>query len=286
MGRRGVILLPGIVALSVLVGIPSHTPAQTATSSRTVNVEGRAMRVWTSGLEGRQAGRPVLILEAGAGEGLENWRPVFDDLARLAPAVAYDRRGIGESVVDSERPSLRRVAQSLHALLRQMGVAPPYVLVGHSWGGLFVRAFADQYRGEVAGLVLLEVTDFESTADEKAAAVSTADREKVLAPPAMPPIPPDTPQGLRAEYEVVASEMTRDYPEARSLNSWPAVPTAVVVATPPNRMRNLGGVMTRLQIRHQNEWALASPKGMFVTAGHVGHMVHREAVHNIGSFSL
>ena len=76
------------------------------------------MRVRTSGLEGRQTGRPVLILEAGAGEGLENWRPVFDDLAHLAPVVAYDRRGIGESADDSERPSLRRVAQSLHALLR------------------------------------------------------------------------------------------------------------------------------------------------------------------------
>ena len=139
-----------------------------------------------------------------------------------------------------------------------------------------MRAFADHYPGEVAGLVLLEVTDFESTADEKAAVVSAAEREKVLAPPTMPPIPPDTPQGLRAEYEVVASEMTRDYPEARSLGSWPAVPTAVVVATPPGRLRGLGGAMTRLQIRHQNEWALASPKGMFVTAGHVGHMVHRD----------
>ena len=125
MGRRGVILVQGIVALSVLAGIASDAPAQTATSSRTVSVEGRAMRVRTSGLEGRQAGRPVLILEAGAGEGLENWRPVFDDLARLAPVVAYDRRGIGESADDSERPSLHRVAQSLHALLRQLAVAPP-----------------------------------------------------------------------------------------------------------------------------------------------------------------
>lgn len=168
------------------------------------------------------------------------------------------------------------MAQSLHALLRQLGVAPPYVLVGHSWGGLFVRAFADQYSEEVAGVVLLEVTDFESTTEEKAAVVSPADRETVRAPPTMPPIPPGTPQGLRAEYEVVASEMTRDYPEARSLRPWPTVPIAVLVATPANRMRGLGGAMTRLQIHHQNEWALASPKGMFVTAGHVGHMVHRD----------
>jgi pimeloyl-ACP methyl ester carboxylesterase len=161
-------------------------------------------------------------------------------------------------------------------LLQSMGVAPPYVLVGHSWGGLFVKAFAEQYPTEVAGLVFLEVTDFESTADEKASAVPPSDRATVLAPPTLPPIPPDTPSGLRAEYEVVGSEMTGDYPEARSLRSLPSVPVAVLVATPTGRLRGLGGAMVRLQIRHQSEWALASPKGLFVTAGHVGHMVHRD----------
>jgi pimeloyl-ACP methyl ester carboxylesterase len=259
-----------------LVAFTLDSRAQTGTSPRSVNVDGGTMRIWTSGLEERQPGRPVLILEAGAGEGLENWRPIFNQLAGLAPVFAYDRRGIGGSAADTQRPSLRRVAQSLHALLQQTAVAPPYVLVGHSWGGLFVRAFAALYSGEVAGLVFLEVTDFESTDDEKAAAVPSADRDKVVAPPAMPPIPPDTPPGLRAEYEVVASEMTGGYPEARSLGSLPSVAVAVLVATPANRLRGLGGIMTRLQIRHQTEWALTSPRGMFVTAGHVGHMAHRD----------
>jgi pimeloyl-ACP methyl ester carboxylesterase len=248
--------------------------AQPAT--RLVDVEGRVMRMWAAGVEQRKPGHPVVILEAGAGEGLDTWRPVFDQIAQFAPVLAYDRRGVGQSEPDSVKPTLRRVAQSLHALLQQLGIAPPYVLVGHSWGGLFIRAFFDQFAREVAGLVFLDVTDFETTREEKAAAIPPADGEKVLAPPTLPPIAPETPPGLRAEYEVAGAEMLNDYPEARSLRMPTGVPVAVVVATPPGRLQGLGGAMVRLQIKHQTEWAVTSPKGVFVAASHVGHMVHRD----------
>ena len=76
--------------------------------------------------------------------------------------------------------------------------------------------------------------------------------------------------------QVVSNEMMGGYPEARSLRSVAGVPTVVVVATPAGRLQGLGGAMVRLQIKHQAEWALASPKGMFLTASHVGHMVHRD----------
>ena len=122
-------------------------------SPRIVDVDGRPMRVLATGLEGRRAGQPVVILEAGAGEGLDNWRPAFPDIARVAPVIACDRRGIGQSAPDSATPTLRRVAASLHSLLATLAVPPPYVLVGHSWGGLFVRAYIDRYANEAAGLL-------------------------------------------------------------------------------------------------------------------------------------
>jgi pimeloyl-ACP methyl ester carboxylesterase len=245
-------------------------------SPQMVDVNGGQMRVLTAGIAGRRAGQPVVILESGAGEGLDNWRPAFGDIARVAPVIAYDRRGIGQSTADSVTPTLHRVAESLHELLGKLAVSPPYVLVGHSWGGLFVRAFVDRYSQEVVGLVFIDVTDFETTREEKAAAVQPADRATVLAPPTLPPIPPDTPAGLRAEFGVVGAEMTGDYREARSLRPPAGVPIAVVVATPPGRLEGLNGVMVRLQIQHQAEWALTSPKGLFVAADHVGHMVHRD----------
>jgi hypothetical protein len=75
---------------------------------------------------------------------------------------------------------------------------------------------------------------------------------------------------------VVGAEMTNDYPEARPLRLPTGVPVAVVVATPAGRLQGLGGAMVRLQIKHQAEWALTSPKGLFIAASHVGHMVHRD----------
>jgi len=270
--RRLVCLLGATVVFAARVAVAQ--PADP--SARMVDVNGGQMRVLTAGIANRRSGQPVVILESGAGEGLDNWRPAFDDIARVAPVMAYDRRGIGQSTADSVTPTLHRVAESLHELLGKLVVSPPYVLVGHSWGGLFVRAFVDRYPQEVSGLVFIDVTDFETTREEKAAAVQPADRATVIAPPTLPPIPPETPPGLRAEFDVVGTEMTNDYREARALRPPSGVPIAVVVATPPGRLQGLGGVMVRLQIKHQAEWALTSPKGLFVAADHVGHMVHRD----------
>jgi len=234
------------------------------------------MRVWTAGIEQRQTGRPVVILESGAGEGLATWEPVFSEIARVAPVLAYDRRGLGQSAADAVRPTLRRVAQTLHGLLQRLGISPPYILVGHSWGGLLTRAYFDQYAQEVAGLVFLDALNPGLTREERAKAAPPEERERLLTPPTLPEIPPDTPPGLRAEYEVVGSEMVNDYPEARSLRLPSGVPVVVVVAAPPGRIKGSGGVSALLGNNRLADLALTSPKGLFVAAGHVGHLVHRD----------
>jgi pimeloyl-ACP methyl ester carboxylesterase len=243
---------------------------------RLIEVDGRPMRVWTAGLERRNVGQPAVVLEAGAGEGLDNWTPVFTQIASIAPVVAYDRRGIGQSAPDSERQTLRRVARSLHALLQETNVQPPYVLVGHSWGGLLTRAFIDQYAREVIGLVLLDALNPGLKREEQAELVPPEEREAVLAPPTMPPIPPDAPPGMRAEMELVSSEMVNDYPEARSLSEPSGIPIVVVSAMPPNRLKGRGNRGFGIEPWEQAGLALRSPKGIFVVAGHVGHMVHRD----------
>lgn len=178
------------------------------------------MRVAVAGLEQRKPGQPVIVLEAGAAEtGIEEWNAVFADLARVAPVVAYDRRGVGQSEPASVKPTLRRTAQSLHGLLQRLSISPPYVLVGHSWGGVVTRAYFDQYAHEVAGLVFLDAVNPGRTREDRAKGLPPEGREKELASPTLPPIPPDTPPGLRAEYELILSEMANDYPEARSLRS-------------------------------------------------------------------
>ena len=243
---------------------------------RPVDVDGRPMRVWTAGMERRNVAQPAVVLEAGAGEGLDSWKPVFAQIASIAPVVAYDRRGIGQSAPDSEKQTLRRAARSLHALLQKTEVQPPYVLVGHSWGGLLTRAFIDQYPREVIGLVLLDALNPGLKREEQAKLVRPEERKAVLAPPSLPAIPADTPPGMRAEMELIGSEMVNDYPEARSLSEPSGIPIVVVSAMPPNRLKGRGTRGFGIEPWEQAGLALRSPKGMFVVAGHVGHMVHRD----------
>jgi len=236
------------------------------------------MRVISSGLEQRKANQPVVILETGAsepgGSPMETWRRVFPEIARLAPVLAYERRGTGQSEGDGQRPTMRHVAQVLHSLLREARIPPPYVLVGQSWGGNYVRAFLDQYPTEVVGLVFIDAaTGADPTREEKAAVVPLENRAATLAPPVLPPIPSDTPPGLRAEFEEIGQEMISDGQESRSLRPVSGVPIAIVVATPPARMQGPSGAITRLIIQRQLELVMSVQHGILVTAN-VGHWVH------------
>jgi len=103
-------------------------------------------------------GSPTVVLEPGQGG-------VSSDLAWIAQAVAhdttvcvYDRAGRGWSDATDNPQDGAQIAADLHTLLHRAHVPGPYVLAGHSFGGLYVQAFAAQFPDEVAGLVLLDST--------------------------------------------------------------------------------------------------------------------------------
>jgi len=81
---------------------------------------------------------------------------VQPEIAKATRVCSYDRAGHGWSDPGPEPRDVAQHARELHTLLSKAGVAGPYVLVGHSLGGLYVRTFAAQYPGEVAGMVLVE----------------------------------------------------------------------------------------------------------------------------------
>jgi pimeloyl-ACP methyl ester carboxylesterase len=103
-------------------------------------------------------GAPTVVFEAGAGATLESWMAVVSKVAAEARVIAYDRPGFGFSSSD-ERALDRRpvaVASRLGHLLDSLGAPGPYILVGHSLGGLHVRAFASLRPDQTAGLVLVD----------------------------------------------------------------------------------------------------------------------------------
>ena len=102
------------------------------------------------------SGGPTVVLEAGLGGMSSAWGWIQPETAQFCRVVSYDRGGLGWSGPDSAPKSALLAAQRLHEILLRSDIPPPYVLVGHSMGGLFIRVFADLYPHEVAGMVLLD----------------------------------------------------------------------------------------------------------------------------------
>lgn len=104
-------------------------------------------------------GQPVIVLQAGLGDDRSAWAGLMPRLARNGHTVfAYDRPGYGRSPAVPGTRDPCAIADELHGVLHEAGLAPPYVLVGHSIGGLYQYAFARRYPDEVAALVLLDPT--------------------------------------------------------------------------------------------------------------------------------
>ena len=103
-----------------------------------------------------QPSQPTVILEAGLGDFSVEWSLVQPKLATFVRVCSYDRAGSGWSELGPHPRTMHQIAYELHVLLEKAKVAPPYVLVGHSYGGWLVRLYASKYRSEIAGMVLLE----------------------------------------------------------------------------------------------------------------------------------
>jgi pimeloyl-ACP methyl ester carboxylesterase len=120
----------------------------------TLAVNGQHLHLETIGEFG-----PTIVFEAGLGNDSTTWKLVAGPVSRFARVVLYDRAGLGQSLPITKTTSsvtADDVATHLHALLAAADIKPPYILVGHSLGGLYVQMFARKYPGDVSGVVLLD----------------------------------------------------------------------------------------------------------------------------------
>ena len=116
-----------------------------------LDVGGRRLHLIESG-----QGSPVVVFESGISASCLNWTHVRERVAQFTRCCSYDRAGLGWSDPVSTPRVASRIVEELHALLQAAGLPPSYVLAGHSFGGLLVRAYAAAYPDEVAGLVLID----------------------------------------------------------------------------------------------------------------------------------
>ncbi|HSH02986.1 MAG TPA: alpha/beta hydrolase [Anaerolineae bacterium] len=102
------------------------------------------------------AGSPTVLFESGFGSWSVDWLHLQQELAQETRVCSYDRAGLGWSEGAGRVLTVEAMARNLHTLLANGGESGPYVLVGHSLGGILVRAFYGQYGDEVAGMVLVD----------------------------------------------------------------------------------------------------------------------------------
>ena len=118
-----------------------------------VNVGGYKMHIYCMG-----EGSPTVILDAANMGTVSNWAWIQPEVAKATRVCAYDRADSGWSDLSPQPNDTRQNAEALHALLEKAGETGAYVLVGHSFGGLYVRMYAEMYPDKVAGMVFIEGT--------------------------------------------------------------------------------------------------------------------------------
>ena len=102
---------------------------------------------------------PVVVFESGRGNTGDTWNQVVPLVSQFARAVTYDRVNLGysQNLPDANTPvTAKQIAENLHTLLHTAKLAPPYILVGHSNGGLYIQMFARLYPKEVSGVVFVD----------------------------------------------------------------------------------------------------------------------------------
>ncbi|HKQ16179.1 MAG TPA: alpha/beta hydrolase [Steroidobacteraceae bacterium] len=116
-----------------------------------IDIGGRRLALNCTG-----AGTPTVILETGLGAESDEWAAVQEAVQTFTRVCRYDRAGRGASDPAVRRRSAAEMVEDLHVLLRTADIRGPYVLVGHSFGGLLMRLFAQRFPQEVRSLVLVD----------------------------------------------------------------------------------------------------------------------------------
>ncbi|MBB3069250.1 pimeloyl-ACP methyl ester carboxylesterase [Paenibacillus baekrokdamisoli] len=113
------------------------------------------------------SGSPTIVLEAGSGETSLSWRNIPEQLAPFATVVTYDRAGYAWSEKANTERTGANIIKELHSALEKEGINGPYLLVGHSLGGMYARLFAQTYPDKVTGLVLIDARPENDERDTK-----------------------------------------------------------------------------------------------------------------------
>lgn len=151
--RRFVVVMLGLILVGTIYESVAEASDIQAYPPRgqMVDVGGYRLHINCTG-----TGSPTVVIEAGLGDWSLVWSGVQSEVAETTQVCTYDRAGMGYSEASPLPRTAEYFAYELHTLLERANVPGPYVLAGHSLGGLTVRIFAREYPTEVAGIVMID----------------------------------------------------------------------------------------------------------------------------------
>lgn len=284
--RRG--RLAGMLAMSLGFGQAAQAGEPGPPPGRMLDVGGHRMHIQCEG-----SGAPTVVLDAGLGGSSLDWDGVRQELAHTGRVCGYDRAGMGWSESGPAPRTASRIADELFLLLLEAREQPPYVLVGHSFGGYVVQLFAHRYPYLVAGAVLVDASHGEQV--ERYAApplrLNIAPRRVPGAVQRVSYSTPKVPSGMPESKRTLAMSlltqpkarraMTDEYlyfresaEQVRRAESFPPVPLVVIShgqrIWPEGRV---GLLAENLWLQLQSELARLSPLSAHVIAERSGHHV-------------
>jgi pimeloyl-ACP methyl ester carboxylesterase len=216
------------------------------------------------------SGAPVVVFESGLGETLDTWRAVQKNVSAFTESFSYNRAGYAGSSRATGTRDAATAVNELRELLAARGLAPPYVLVGHSLGGLYMQYFARNFPDEVAGLVLVDSTHWGGELSERmrreapeVAALDASQRRNI-------------PSGILAEADALetSGREVRESPPLRPMLL--TVISAGMFRPPPETRAAQGATLAKLKGEMQRELAAQLPDARWLIAERSDHFVQLE----------
>lgn len=269
-----------------LLTISPNSKAQ----KRFITIDSTKIWVNTIGIENRKIGQPVVVFESGYGTPMDNWDKVLEGVSKLAPLVTYDRPGIGESAAVDEMPTIQNVGDRLIKILNQLELPPPYILVGHSLGGLYVRGFANYYPEVLAGLIIIDPADFTETHTNKRSYYEVLNWEDTKVDSLIQSFiekrkrgKSKVPLALQREGQVLESIREKEFKEINEV-PLPNIPVHILTGgrfDKPKKYRSkaydeeaLFRSKMKYRIQRWTDVIQSVDKGMIFYSGDAGHFVH------------
>ena len=268
-----------VLAIFLVVSCANHGQSPVG---HTINVGSHSLHAVIAG-----NGSPAVVFDGGIGASSEEYRDIQNRIAEKTTVVIYDRAGYGASEVGPLPRDSRSEVEELRAMLVELKISPPYILVGHSLGSLNVQVYAGLHSEEVAGMVLLDPPPLRFIQGKEylelvSMAAQMTDEWQGIAD-----------SGLHSEnrkeranaefFQMLASEhremFGRSAQQASSIVSFGNTPLVVIASGVPNPM--FGDVAES----YQKYWAAQSEtltaksaRGQFVFVDKSTHSLHRDAV--------